>query len=69
FCEKLFQGYTIGKLLTGTRAVRNDGKELTWKDAIVRSLCRMIPFEVLSGFAYRPWHDSITKTTVVQVRR
>lgn len=32
-CEKLFRGYTLGKLITGTRAVRNDGEELTPEDA------------------------------------
>ena len=24
-CEKLFKGYTLGKLITGTRAIRQDG--------------------------------------------
>lgn len=68
FCEKLFRGYTLGKLLTGTRAIRSDGGELTFKDAILRSLIRLIPFEVLSGFGYEPWHDAWTKTTVVSAR-
>jgi uncharacterized RDD family membrane protein YckC len=66
--EKAFKGRTLGKFLTGTRAIRDDGQEITWKDAILRSLCRMIPFETLSGFAYRPWHDSLTKTTVISAR-
>lgn len=67
-CEKAFRGYTLGKLITGTRAIRADGKELTFKDAILRTLCRIIPFEAFSGFGIRPWHDSLTKTTVVKVR-
>ena len=45
-CEKGFKGYTLGKLITGTRAIRNDGGELTFKDAFLRSLCRLVPFEV-----------------------
>ena len=66
-CEKAFKGYTLGKLISGTRAIREDGKELTFKDALLRSLSRLVPFEVFSGFG-RPWHDSWTNTTVIQVR-
>jgi len=65
-CEKLFRGQTLGKLLTKTRAIRTDGEELTFKDAILRSLCRLIPFEVFSGFGV-PWHDSLTNTMVVKI--
>ena len=67
-CEKAFKGYTLGKLITGTRAIRDDGQELTFKDAILRSLSRLVPFELLSGFGVKPWHDSWTKTTVVKAR-
>ena len=68
FCEKVFKGYTLGKAISGTRAIRYDGQELTFKDAFFRSLSRLVPFEVFSGFSERPWHDSWTKTTVVQAR-
>ena len=30
FCEKVFKGYTLGILLSGTRAIRDDGNELTF---------------------------------------
>ncbi len=66
-CEKAFKGYTLGKLITGTRAIREDGKELTFKDALLRSLSRLVPFEAFSGF-WRPWHDEWTSTQVIQVR-
>jgi|SRR5688572_15761038 uncharacterized RDD family membrane protein YckC len=66
-CEKSFKGYTLGKLLTGTRAIRNDGGELTFKDAFLRSLSRLVPFEAFSGFG-TPWHDTWTKTTVIKAR-
>jgi uncharacterized RDD family membrane protein YckC len=66
-CEKLFNGYTLGKLVTGTKAVRLDGSPLSFKDALLRSLCRMVPFEVFSGFG-TPWHDSWTNTTVIKTR-
>ena len=66
-CEKLFNGHTLGKLITGTKAVRIDGSPLTFKDALLRSLSRMVPLEVLSGFGV-PWHDSWTNTTVIKTR-
>ena len=66
-CEKGFKGYTLGKLITGTRAIRTDGGELTFKDAFLRSLCRLVPFEVFSGFGY-PWHDTWTRTMVIKTR-
>jgi uncharacterized RDD family membrane protein YckC len=68
FCEKLFKGYTLGKLITGTRAIRQDGKELTFKDALLRSLSRCVPFEVFSGFNTLTWHDSWTDTMVIKSR-
>ncbi|HVZ55039.1 MAG TPA: RDD family protein [Chitinophagaceae bacterium] len=66
-CEKAFRGYTLGKLITGTRAIRQDGRELTFRDALLRSLSRLVPFEALSGFGL-PWHDSWTRTTVIKTR-
>jgi uncharacterized RDD family membrane protein YckC len=69
FCEKVFRGYTLGKLITGTRAVREDGSELTWKDAFLRSLSRLVPFEPFSIWSGDGlWHDTWTKTTVIKSR-
>ena len=69
-CETAFKGYTLGKIITGTRAVRNDGSNLTFKDAILRSLSRIVPFEVFSGLGSpcNPWHDTWTKTMVIKAR-
>jgi uncharacterized RDD family membrane protein YckC len=67
-CEKLFRGYTLGKFITGTRAIRDDDDELTFKDALLRSLCRIVPLEVFSALAGFPWHDRWTKTKVVKTR-
>jgi uncharacterized RDD family membrane protein YckC len=66
-CEKAFRGYTLGKLITGTRAIREDGQELTFKDAFLRSLVRLVPFEPLSGF-WTLWHDAWTRTQVIKAR-
>lgn len=67
-CETVFRGYTMGKLITGTKAVRTDGKALSFKDALLRSLCRIIPFEPLSALGPEPWHDRMTKTMVIKAR-
>ncbi len=66
--EKLFRGYTLGKLISGTRAIRQDGDELTFKDALLRSLSRTVPFEVFSGFSTLTWHDRWTNTMVIKAR-
>lgn len=66
--EGSLKGRTIGKMVTGTRAMRDDGSDLKWKDAILRSLCRFIPFDILSALGGHPWHDTITKTMVVKTR-
>ena len=68
FCEKVFNGYTLGKLITGTKAVREDGAPLTFKDSFMRSLIRLVPFEPFSGFGGYPWHDNWTKTKVIKSR-
>lgn len=66
FMEYGANGRTLGKMATGTHAVREDGEKLTITNAFFRSLSRLIPFEPLSALGYRPWHDSITKTLVVK---
>ena len=63
-------GLTIGKLITGTRVVDEQGGPPTWRQAVLRSLARLIPFEAFSvlfsddGVA-RGWHDSLPRTRVV----
>ena len=60
---------SIGKYLTKTKVVLEDGSEPGVKDVILRSLCRIIPFEVFSflGETGRGWHDSISDTYVVDI--
>ena len=63
-------GRTIGKLITGTKVVDATGNKPSFGKALVRSLCRHIPFEPLSLLSSdaRGWHDSIAKTWVVRTR-
>ncbi len=63
--ETLTKGRSIGKFITGTKVVMIDSSTPTTKDYFMRSLCRIIPFEPLTFLGENGWHDSITKTTVV----
>jgi uncharacterized RDD family membrane protein YckC len=67
--EGVSKGRSLGKLATSTIVVKEDGSAITFKDALLRSLCRIIPFEPFSAFGYRPWHDTITKTMVIKKQR
>jgi uncharacterized RDD family membrane protein YckC len=64
--EGLTKGRSLGKLITGTRVVTEDGESIGFSKALVRSLSRIVPFEVFSAFGDRPWHDSWTNTYVVK---
>jgi len=68
FLEAMF-GITFGKLLTGTKVVRDDGGSASFRQVIGRSLVRMIPFEPFSflfGDKTTGWHDSLSGTRVVR---
>lgn len=67
--EGLF-GLTLGKWITGTRVVDEHGGPPTWRQALLRSLARLIPFEAFSVLlsedgATRGWHDRLPRTRVV----
>ena len=64
--ETATRGRSLGKWITGTIAVRDDGEPVTARDAAVRSLLRLIPLDPFSALAGRPWHDRFSKTRVVQ---
>ena len=64
--EGFFGGKTIAKRFTRTRAVLADGSPLPREKAFLRSLIRMVPFEIFSILIFgRPWHDTWSGTTVV----
>lgn len=67
FLESLF-GVSIGKLVTGTCVVMEDGSKPTFNTIMIRSLCRLIPFNALAGALSEDglfWHDTLSKTRVV----
>jgi len=60
-------GTSLGKLITGTRVVTIDGNKPRFETVLVRSICRLIPFEAFSGLNDSLfWHDSISQTYVVE---
>jgi uncharacterized RDD family membrane protein YckC len=67
--ELLF-GRTLGKLVTGTRVVNEQGGKPSVGQVFGRTFARFIPFEAFSFFSAdaRGWHDSLSKTYVVKVR-
>ena len=69
--ETIFKGKSLGKLITGTRAVKEDGSPITAKDALLRGLSRMVPFEAFSalGSPSYPWHDKWAKTYVIDEKK
>ena len=64
---EIFFGTTVGKLMTKTVVVDEYGEKPTANAILIRSLCRLIPFEVFSFFGTPcvGWHDSLSKTYVV----
>lgn len=77
--ESLF-GRTLGKFVTGTMVVNEDGGKPTFGQILKRSLIRLIPFEPFSFFGnkgnlgedgkHRPvgWHDKWSRTRVIEIR-
>jgi uncharacterized RDD family membrane protein YckC len=70
--ESLLKGKTIGKYITGTRAVNENGIPVDTQTAFTRGLIRMIPFEQLSLLVamllqtpLRAWHDKWSFSFVV----
>lgn len=66
--ETLFQR-TPGKLITGTKVIMTDGSRPGAGAIAIRTLCRFIPFEPLSGLFLGSWlHDDWSKTDVISAR-
>jgi uncharacterized RDD family membrane protein YckC len=63
-------GFTIGKLITGTRVVDEYGRPPGFARALLRALCRLIPFNAFSLLisdddVRRGWHDRLSRSYVV----
>jgi uncharacterized RDD family membrane protein YckC len=68
--ELIFGGRTLGKMITGTRAVQEDGSPITASQAFARGFSRVVPFEAFSalGSGTYPWHDRWSHTYVIDIK-
>jgi uncharacterized RDD family membrane protein YckC len=69
FIEAVTKGRSIGKFITGTKAVNEDGTDISVGTAFIRSFCRF-PIEQLSGLGKPcyPWHDQWSNTYVIDLK-
>jgi uncharacterized RDD family membrane protein YckC len=63
-----FFGTTLGKLITRTMVIAQDGGKAGFGRILGRSLIRLVPFEGFSfWFSDHGWHDAWSKTRVVRL--
>ena len=68
--EAITKGRSLGKLITGTKAVNHDGSNISTSTAFARGLSRAVPFNQLSAFGNppNPWHDRWNNTYVIDIK-
>lgn len=69
FLTEGLTGRSLAKYITGTRVVTLDGKQPNIWVILKRTLCRFIPFDALSFLLGEGWHDTISKTCVINVEK
>ncbi len=69
--EGVFKGRSLGKLITGTKVVNEDGSDISFSTALSRGFSRIVPFEAFSAFGNPcyPWHDKWNRTYVIDLRQ
>jgi uncharacterized RDD family membrane protein YckC len=69
--EYVTGGRSLGKLITGTRVVMEDGSKMDISTAMKRNAIRLIPLEVFSAFGSPcyPWHDKWSHTYVIDIKK
>lgn len=63
--ESFFKG-SLGKLITGYTVIDEYAQSISFPKAMLRTVCRLVPFEAFSCFSERGWHDKWSKTYVVK---
>ena len=65
--EHFADGKTVGKFITNTRVLTETRELPSLQTTMLRSVCRLIPFEAFSNLGEPPrgWHDSFSKTYVI----
>lgn len=71
FITELLTQRSLGKLITGTIVVMEDGSKPTPKAILIRALCRILSIEALSFIRQIPrgWHDTASDTYVVDAKK
>jgi hypothetical protein len=69
--EGFTNGRSLGKLITGTRAVNEDGTSISFGTALKRGFIRALPFVQFSAFGNPclPWQDRWTNTCVIDLKQ
>jgi uncharacterized RDD family membrane protein YckC len=69
--EGLFKGKSLGKVITGTKAVNQDGSRISFMTGFLRGLARAVPFDAFSALGQPPfpWHDKWLNTYVIDERK
>jgi uncharacterized RDD family membrane protein YckC len=69
--EAVFKGKTLGKVITGTRVVNEDGTTISTATAFKRGIIRAIPFNAFSalGSPCYPWQDKWSDTYVIDEKK
>ena len=69
--EAITKGRSLGKLITKTKAVNEDGTNISVSTAFARGISRAVPFNPFSALGSNPphpWHDKWTKTYVIDIK-
>ena len=69
--ETLLGGKSLGKFVTKTRVVDYEGRVPSPNTFFVRSISRIVPFEIFSFLGQRKdgWHDRWSKTMVIDEQK
>jgi len=69
--EAVFKGKTLGKVITVTRVVNEDGTPVSMATAFKRGMIRAIPFNAFSalGSPCYPWQDRWSNTYVIDEKK
>lgn len=70
FFFEFYSGRTFGKLMNKTKVIDNEGNRPKFKQVLLRTLIRFIPFQFLMIFLpyNRTLHDYVGKTWVVRIK-
>ena len=71
FSFELFSGQTPGKMVTKTTVVKKNGVKANFINIMIRSFCRLIPFDSLSYLfgTENGFHDVCSSTRLIKKQK